>query len=82
MSPIRTADPLEFAAPVCRALIVRATLLTSPERVRSSVVEPILMALRSVFEPNCKSLAHNMLGASALIGGINDTPARLGGLRS
>jgi hypothetical protein len=49
-------------------------------RVCSSIIDAILMALPSMVESNWKSIAHTTFGASASIGGIEDTPARLRGL--
>ena len=40
------------------------------------------MALPSMVESNWKSIAHTTFGASAAIGGIDDTPDRLRGLRT
>jgi hypothetical protein len=48
----------------------------------SSIIEAILMAMPSTVESNWKSIAHTTLGASASIGGTEDTPARLRGPRT
>jgi hypothetical protein len=42
----------------------------------------ILTAFPSTEESNWKAIAHTTFGASASIGGIDDTPARLRGLRT
>ena len=52
----------------------------SDSRVCSSIIDAILIALPSTVESNWKSIAHTTFGASASIGGIEDTPARLRGL--
>jgi hypothetical protein len=46
----------------------------------TSIIPAILMALPSVVESNWKSIAHTTFGASASMGGIDDTPVRLRGL--
>jgi hypothetical protein len=64
------------------AVIERSTTSSSDSRVCSSIIEAILMALPSLVESNWKSIAHTTFGASASTGGIEDTPARLRGLRT
>jgi hypothetical protein len=64
------------------AVMNRSTMFNSDIRVCSSTIEAILMALTSMVESNWKSIAHTTFGASATIGGIEDTPARLRGLRT
>jgi hypothetical protein len=61
------------------AVIDRSTMFSSDIRVCSSTIEAILMTLPSMVESNWKSIAHTTFGASASIGGIDDTPARLRG---
>jgi hypothetical protein len=60
--------------------IERSTMFSREHRVCSSIIEAILTALPSVVESNWKSIAHTTFGASASIGGTEDTPARLRGL--
>jgi hypothetical protein len=55
------------------AVIDRSTTCSSETRVCSSIIETILMALPSMVESNWKSIAHTTFGASASIGGIEDT---------
>ena len=55
-------------------------MFSSDSLVCSSVIEAILMALPSMVESNWKSIAHTTFGASASIGGIEETPARFRGL--
>jgi hypothetical protein len=50
--------------------------------VCSSSIAAILIALPSMVESNWKSIAYTTFGASAATGGIEDTPARLCGLRT
>ena len=57
-------------------------MFSSETRVCSSIIDAILMALPSMVESNWKSIAHTTFGASASIGGIEDTPARFRGLRT
>ena len=61
-------------------MIERSTMLSSDTLVCSSIIEAIFMALPSMVESNWKSIAHTTFGASASIGGIDDTPARFRGL--
>ncbi|KAA0077240.1 hypothetical protein CIW52_32180 [Mycolicibacterium sp. P9-64] len=57
----------------------RSTMFSIDSRVCSSTIEAILMACPSIVESNGKSIAHTTFGASASIGGIDDTPACLRG---
>ena len=60
-------------------MIDLSTTCSSDSRVCSSIIDAILMALPSMVESNWKSIAHTTFGASAAIGGTDDTPARLRG---
>jgi hypothetical protein len=60
-------------------VIERSAMFSSETRVCSSIIEAILIALPSMAESNWKPIAHTTFGASASIGGIEDTPARLRG---
>jgi hypothetical protein len=51
----------------------RSTMFISDSRVCSSIIEAILMALPSVVESKLKAIAHTTFGASASIGGTEDT---------
>jgi hypothetical protein len=54
-------------------------MFSSETLVCLSIIDAILMALRSTVEPNWKSFAHSIFGASAVIGGIDDVrPACVG----
>ncbi|CAM3494212.1 hypothetical protein MYIN104542_30380 [Mycobacterium intermedium] len=57
-------------------------MFSSDSRVCSSIIEAILIALPSVVESYWKSIAHTTFGASAWIGGTEDCPIRLRGLRT
>jgi hypothetical protein len=59
----------------------RSTMFSSEHPVRSSTIDAILIAFPSIVESNWKSIAHTTFGASASIGGMDDTPARFRGLR-
>ena len=48
-------------------LLERPTTFSSETLVCSSIIDAILIALRSTVEPNCKPLAHNRFRASAAI---------------
>ena len=63
-------------------MIERSTMFSSDSRVCSSIVDAILIALPSMMKSNWKSTAHTTFGASAWIGRIEDTPARLRRLRT
>jgi hypothetical protein len=63
-------------------VIERSTMFSSDSRVCSSIVDAILIALPSMMKSNWKSTAHTTFGASAWIGRIKDTPARLRRLRT
>jgi hypothetical protein len=80
-SASRREGRLEFGARRS-AVIERSRRFSSEHRVCSSIIEAILTVLPSVMESNWKSIAHTTFGASAAIGGTEDTPARLRGLRT
>src|SRR5258708_1312929 len=62
--------------------VERSTRCSNEQRVCSSIIDAILTALPSTVESNWKSIAHTTFVASASTGGIEDTPARLRGLRT
>ena len=68
--------PLQLGDSVS-AVIERRVMSSSDSRVWSSTIEAILTAAPSILESNWKSSAHTTLGASAMIGGTEATPACL-----
>lgn len=57
-------------------------MLSSDSLVCWSIIDANLTALPPMVESNWKSIAHTTFGASATIGGIEETPTRLRGLRT
>jgi carbonic anhydrase/acetyltransferase-like protein (isoleucine patch superfamily) len=61
------------------AVINLSTRCSRETLVCSSIIDAILIALPSTVESNWKSIAQTTFGASASMGGIDDTPARFRG---